>query len=307
MKDNRTILLGLLSVGLLGTWAYHFYDKNNYVNRLRSQQAANDTITVAGMMKDSLNEVYSKTVSVLDTSSVNMDSIAALKGELGEKMREIHRLKNDIGGILRKKQVTLADLKDAKALIKDLQLRVANMQDENNSLAEEKSRLNNILDLLNKEMSSLQTAMEKVSTENREMAKAIDDASIFVASEMRIAAMNLRTEEKEEETNSVKKADKFVVSFVVQNYLKDVPGAELVIAISEPTGKIMIGEGWNTGSFDAKDGKKEYTRKVRFEYIKGEQKRLIFSVQTEKFQKGVYKLNVYHNGVMIGEASWMLS
>jgi hypothetical protein len=128
-----------------------------------------------------------------------------------------------------------------------------------------------------------------------------------MASELRLAAMNLRSEEKEVETNSVKKADKFVVSFVVQNNVIDIPGAELVIAIREPSGRIMIGEGWNAGTFDTKDGRKEYTRKVRFEYTRGEQKRLIFSVQTETFQKGTYKMNVYHNGVVIGVASWMLS
>lgn len=308
MKDSKSLLLGLLAIGLIGTWVYHLFDKSRYAGMTR-EVYVKDSTAVAEAIRDSLQKMYTHTITQLGTEKVNADSIRlSLKGELGERMREINQLRNDIGLILRKTNLTHSDLASAKTKIRDLQTKVNQMTEQNESLSQERSRLNSILDELNKEMIVLQSSMEKVSDENKQLAKTLSEAATFVASELRIAAMNLRSEEKEVETNSVKKADKFVISFVVQNHIRDFPGAELLVAITDPNGKILVGEGWNPGHFEMKNGsRKEFTRKVRFEYSRGEQKRLIFSVQTEKFHKGVYTLNIYHNGVMIGESSWMLT
>jgi hypothetical protein len=46
--------------------------------------------------------------------------------------------------------------------------------------------------------------------------------------------------------------------------------------------------------------RKNYTRKIKFDYEKGEQKHLLFSIDTERCQKGVYTFQVWHNGIMIG-------
>ena len=84
--------------------------------------------------------------------------------------------------------------------------------------------------------------------------------------------------------------------------------AEVVVVISDPAGKPLNTEVWDVGSFETKtEGRKVYTRKVRFEYNKGEAKQLIFSLEPNNFDKGTYKLSLYHNGIRIGGTSWKLS
>ena len=51
------------------------------------------------------------------------------------------------------------------------------------------------------------------------------------------------------------------------------------------------------------DGRKTFTQKLRFEYLKGEPKRLLFSLNADTYQKGNYNMQVYHNGLMIGKTS----
>ena len=46
-----------------------------------------------------------------------------------------------------------------------------------------------ILAQLNGEMNSLQQNMQKVSAENKELTQKINDASIFIASEIKFAAV----------------------------------------------------------------------------------------------------------------------
>jgi hypothetical protein len=51
---------------------------------------------------------------------------------------------------------------------------------------------------------------------------------------------------------------------------------------------------WDSGSFETKsEGKKSYTRKMRFDYAKGEQKALIFTLDVAAFsERNVYNADL---------------
>ena len=308
MRDNKSLLLALLAGGLIITWVYHIYDKSQYSNHTR-EIFVKDSIAVAEAVSDSLRKYYTRTLDQLGVEKLEIDSTNnLLKGELGQRITEINKLRSEIGNILKRKNLTQADLAEAKTKIDDLQQRIDNLKTENTSLTDERTKLNGILAQLNGEMNSLQQNMQKVSAENKELTQKINDASIFVASEIKFAAVNIRPDQKETETNQQKKANKFVTSFTVQNNIVDQQNAEVVVVVSDPSGKSLNTEVWDAGSFETKtEGRKIYTRKVRFEYNKGEPKHLIFTLEPDSFEKGTYKISLYHNGVRIGESSWKLS
>lgn len=308
MRDNKSLLLGLLSVGLIVTWVYHIYDKSRYSNLTR-EVFVKDSIAVAEAVSDSLRKYYTRSLDQLGIEKLQIDSSNnLLKGELGQRINEINKLRTEVAGILKRKNLTQADLSEAKTKIDDLQQRIDGLKTENTSLADERTKLNGILSQLNGEMNSLQQNMQKVSAENKELTQKINDASIFIASEIKFAAFDVRPDEKETETTQQKKANKFVTSFIVQNNIVNFETAEIIVVVSDPAGKSLNTEVWDAGSFETKsEGRKVYTRKVRFEYNKGEPKRLIFSLEPDYFEKGTYKLSLYHNGVRIGESSWKLS
>jgi len=308
MRDNKSILLALLAAGLVITWVYHIYDKSQYSNHTR-EVFVKDSIAVAEAVSDSLRVYYTRTLDQLGVEKLEIDSTnSSLKGELGQRITEINRLRSEIGIILKRKNLTQADLTEAKTKIDDLQMMIDNLKTENSSLSDERTKLNGVLAQLNGEMNSLQQNMQKVSAENRDLAQKINEASVFIASEIKFAAVNVKTDEKESETTQQKKANKLVTSFTVQNNILNLQSAEVVVVITDPSGKSLNTEVWDVGSFETKtDGRKIYTRKVKFEYNKGEAKHLIFSLEPDNFEKGIYKLSLYHNGIRIGESSWKLS
>ena len=268
-----------------------------------------DSIAVAEAVSDSLRIYYTRALDQLGVEKLQIDSSnSSLKGELGQRVTEINKLRDEISIILKRKNLSQADLTEAKTKINDLQSKIENMRRENTSLVEERTKLNGVLAQLNGEMNSLQQNMEKVSAENKDLAQKINDASVFIASEIKFAAVNVKADEKESETTQQKKANKFVTSFTVQNNILDLESAEVIVVITDPTGKSLNTEVWDVGSFETKtDGRKIYTRKVKFEYNKGEAKHLIFSLEPDNFEKGIYKLSLYHNGIRIGESSLKLS
>ena len=307
MRDNKSILLAFLAAGLVITWIYHIYDKSQYSNHTR-EVFVKDSIAVAEAVSDSLRIYYTRALDQLGVEKLQIDSSnSSLKGELGQRVTEINMLRDEIGIILKRKNLSQADLTEAKTKINDLQSRIENMRRENTSLAEERTKLNGVLAQLNGEMNSLQQNMEKVSAENKDLTQKINDASVFIASEIKFAAVNVKADEKESETTQQKKAIKFVTSFAVQNNILDLESAEVIVVITDPSGKSLNTQVWDAGSFETKtEGRKIYTLRVKFEYNKGEVKHLIFSLEPNSFEKGTYKLSLYHNGIRIGESSWKL-
>ena len=302
--------MALLSVGLVATWAYHLYDKSNYTgHRPVNNTSGKDSADVANAVRDSLQRTYSATINQLD---LRLDSTRntsdSLQTQLVIRVNEINKLKKEISTILQNPNSTNSELSLARQKMKELEDLVQALRDEKNFLQMEKEKLASRLDEMGVEVSNLQQNIKRLDDENKDLTEKIKLASIFVASALHFTAVDERGDTKEQETSQAKKADKFVASFILQNNFNEYLGAEIMIVITQPDGNILQSSVWDSGSFDTKsEGRKNYTRKMRFDYSKGEQKALIFSLDIDNCQKGDYALQIWHNGVRIGEIKKHLS
>lgn len=303
MKDTKSILLGLLSIGLVFTWAYHLYDKTQYstpninVNKI-------DTITVAKEIQDSLQKVYSHTINNLDAQLDSTKSTAGqLQNQLATKLKEINRLRTEISAILKKNDFTKEDLELARSKTVELQSLVAELQNKYSTVEEEKKQLSAVLENTNTVVKNLTGTVQKVEQENKVLIEKVNIASSFVASELKLSPVAVKNE-REQETYQAKKASKLVISFTVQNNITDYENADVFIVITQPNGKVLRNEDvWETSTATLQNGSRiNFTRKIRFEYQKGERKSLIFSLNPEEFLSGTYTLQVYHNGYIIGQS-----
>jgi hypothetical protein len=308
VKDTKTLLLAMLSVGLVGTWVYHLYDKTQYSQR-RTEVFIKDSIAVAQGVQDSLQKIYSQTINNLGAeldSTKNKEGL--LKGELGNKLAEINRLRAEIASILKRSNFKKEDLDLARRKSVELQQLVAELQNRNSTIEEEKEQIAAVLDKVTVQVKGLESNNQQLGKENKILAEKVSQASTFMASEIKLSPVTVKND-KEQETNSAKKTSKLVVSFAVLNNINEYENAEVFVVITQPDGKLLTSDAWeSSSSIDThNEGKKRYTRKVKFEYLKGETKRLSFSLNAEDYQKGNYNLQVYHNGYMIGQTSKSLN
>lgn len=297
----------MLSVGLVGTWTYHLYDKTRY-SRLRNNIYIKDSVAVAQGIQDSLQKFYSLTISDLDTRLDSTRTHAGeLKSQLNEKLSEIYRLRIEIAGILKKNNLKKEDLDQARRKAAELQLLVADLQSRNSSIEEEKTQIAAVLDKVNLQVKDLETVNQQLDQQNKSLTEKISLASAFVASEIKLTPVAVKND-KEQETTVAKKTSKLVVSFTVQNNIADYENAEVYVVITQPDGSLLNTDVWESSStIDTRNaGKIRYTRKIRFEYQKGEIKRLLFSLNADEYQKGAYTLQLYQNGYLIGQASKVL-
>lgn len=303
MANTRTLLLILLSIGLTGTWIYHLYDKTKY-SKKRTEIYIKDSIAVAEAVEDSLNKIYSSTINILDAQLDSTKNTAGiLKNELSNKLAEINRLKYEISSILKKNNLKKEDVEIARKKSNELQQLVQTLKSANNTIEEEKRQISAVLDNVTIQMKGLEGNVQQLTKENKLLSDKVTAASIFNAMNVSLLPVTVKNN-RERETSSANKVSKFIISFAVQNNIIEETDVDVYIIITQPDGTVLKSDVWEAFSIDTKnEGKKSYTRKVRFQYEKGERKNLIFSFNADEYMKGNYKLQVYHKGYLIGQTT----
>src|SRR5438477_3329981 len=303
MKDSKNLLLLLISIALIGTWIYHLYDKSHYTSH-QLAVLVKDTLATEEAIRDSLQKLFNEKTVELDTTKTVANS---LKGTLDSTMTKIFVLRRQISDILKNRSATKTDLIKARELIEEYKQRIEEMTAQNNDLEAERTRLNGILAQLDDQMKGLQDNIQKITQENKELSETINEASTFIASELRLSAVTTRPGKREMETMAANKANKFILSFVLQNNITKNDSYDVYLVITQPDKKVLQTDVWGNDYFDSKtEGTKPFTAKIHFEYNKGEKKKILSTIQPDNFFPGTYTFQVYQNGISIGETTKQL-
>jgi len=220
VKDTKSFLLVFLSLGLVGTWVYHLYDKVNYSKR-RTEVYIKDSSAIAQAVQDSLQKMYSHTIINLDARlDSTQNTTGILRKELQAKLDEIRKLRSEINAIMRKNNLKKEDIDLVREKTVKMQRLIAELQNKNNTIEEEKKQITAVLDKVNIQVKNLEDNIQKLGEENKTLVEKVTLASAFIASEIKISPVTIR-KNKELETDLAKKAGKLVISFALQNNLTD--------------------------------------------------------------------------------------
>jgi len=301
MKDNKfyplltiSIILLLASFVLLCILGYNFYTRAQQEKQLVSvtkkiDQPKNNT-------RDSLQKIYTATVDKFQVGnqidSTTLSKADSLQLNLDTKLSDYIKLKNEIGSLLNNNS-SIADLNLAKQKIDELQTKVIELSNRNLNVENENKRLNA---LLAQYLATNTNVKQPQANNNSVIVERTSPDAPFTASELRLTANN----ENNAEVSSAEAAEKFVGSFAVKNNT-NLSNAELMVVVVQPDGRVLK-NAWESGTFDTNEGKKVYSRKLKFDYSKGEVKRLNFSLDADEIQKGSYIMQLYNKGKLIGKA-----
>jgi len=295
-STTKNVVIGLLAAGLLGTWGYYIYDKNQKDEKIQVSQVQ---ATTAMTTKDSVQALYNESLSRLDSITGSNNNI---QGQLSDRQSEITRLKNEINKIVNNKNATAAELNRAKSLIAQLNSKIGNLEEEVARLTGENQELASNNTQLSAEKQVLQTNLQTTTSEKDELAKTVDVASTFSASNFAIRPINVKRNGKEKETTTAKRVDKLAISFDVENRVARSGPADMYIVVIGPNGQVISDPTLGSGTVTTREeGDKAFTAKVTKDYEQGTRKNIDFTLNQNDFQTGDYKIQVYQNGFKIGE------
>ncbi len=312
-----SILLLFASLGVLGNWAYKTFLKDNEEN-------AGEMIVLKPI--DSL-ETLEPAADPMRTPDKNNKKVSSKKND-DKTAAEITKLKAAIG-TLSKKNTNNADLTQQ---ITVLQQRISKLVDKSSNVESENKRLFAVLRKLSDDKKETEQATKTwpVVFENKTVANPVLVNSVAISSatkqndtrnsgsigpaignslgfaDMHLTALTV-TDNKEIETFHAYQTDKLVGSVTLKNNSFQNNTGEIFIVVLQPDGRVIQKSTWESGTFQSQDGKKIYSCRIHFDNIKGETKRLLFSLNAAAYLKGNYIMQVYSKGVLIGKMVKVLS
>ena len=298
-KDFKNLIIGILAAGFLGTWGYLLWN-NNKQEQVQQQQQ-----TQIAKVTDEKGQLQKN----FDDALVRLDSLTGtnnrMQTQLNERQTEIGKLKGQIRGILKKEKLTEEEKKKAEALIKELNDKISNLEQEVACLTQENQQLNQDKTQLTQEKDKLTQDLQTTTTIKQDLEKKVDIASTLNASNIAITPVKDKKNGQEKMTTNAKKVDKLIISFDVSNRIAQTGQTDVYVCITGPDGKPISVPSLGSGTFTTRDeGDKVFTAKVPVEIEASKTKSVQFAwKQNTPFQKGDYKIEIYHNGFKIGEGT----
>lgn len=299
-RDNRGLIYGILIAALLGTWGYIIYDKSRTKEVIQQKDVQYAALDSSKTMVQKEYEDALLRLDAMTSSNSRLDSLVKTRD------KDLDNLKSRIKGLVGKQNATAKDLSEARNLVKELNGKIdgylqeiERLQGENQTLTQEKATLTT-------QKAELETNLATTQTEKAAAEEKVNIGQTLHASSFKIQPINEKNNGKEKSTSSAKKADKFRISFDLdENMITETGPKDLYVLVTDPAGNVISEEGLQSGSFTTrKDGEKKYTNKVSVDYEQGARKNVSFDLkQTEKYVPGNYKVEVYNNGFKIGEST----
>jgi hypothetical protein len=326
MNDERKIsILGIgvavISAGLLllATWFYFFFRNNSIYQPVAAEKstekkaAALPDVAVQNI-RDSLQQLYAITTrdldSQIDSARNNLDT---LKSHLDTKLSESAGLRSEIMDILKNSGVGNEGTELARMKIALLQQKVNELRRINADVQVENRRLRYLLNKAGTPALAQQDVYDDTSpagavptgsAENTSPGQAGSNQP-FTITDLRLTAVQL-DEDREKETTQAQQAEKFVGSFMIKNSAAKAGNGEIVVVVLQPDGQVLQNSTWESGTFETREGKRVYSLKVRCD-TKEEARAYKFYLNSDRFQKGNYTMQLYQNGTVIGRLVKTLS
>lgn len=298
-KDFKNLIIGILAAGFLGTWGYLLWN-NNKQEQVQQQQQ-----TQIAKVTDEKGQLQKN----FDDALVRLDSLTGtnnkMQTQLNDRQTEIGKLKGQIRGILKKEKLSEEERKKAEVLIKELNDKISNLEQEVARLTQENQQLTTDKTNLTQEKDKLTQDLQTTTTIKQDLEKKVDIASTLNASNIAITPVKDKKNGQEKMTTNAKKVDKLIISFDVNNRIAQTGQTDVYVCITGPDGKPISVPSLGSGTFTTRDeGDKIFTAKVPVEIEASKTKSVQFAwKQNTPFQKGDYKIEIYHNGFKIGEGT----
>ena len=296
-SNNKGIIIFLV-VALIGSWAYFLYSNNQHQDTVTLMETK---IQFVDSSRGAIQEAYDLVAAKADSLTLNNSQ---LQGALADRGNEIQQLKSNISAIIKNKKASDADLSLARQMILELNGKVEGLFAEIEKLKGENKQLTVANEQLNTEKSQLtndkQNLEQNLTATKKELDEKVDIASTLHASNIAIAALNVKNNGAAKATTSAKRADLIRISFTLDpNKISASGTKDIYVCITGPDGK-SISEG---ASFNTRDeGNRSYTSKVSVNYEQGKASQVSFDwKQAAAFEMGNYKIEIYNNGFKIGE------
>ena len=287
MNKKIFIPLILLILLLAGGIAYLYY------NLKQQEQAAQDMEQLAAMDKKEMENEYQQFANQYSEmkSQINNDSIIAqLTQEQEKTQRLLQQLKETKSTDAREITRLKKELATVRAVLRSYVLEIDSLNQLNKTLTAENTRIKGQYEEANRQIAGL-------NSDKASLSEKVAIAAQLDATGITMAALNKHGKN----TKQLKKAQKFVVSFVLAKNVTAASGLKTnYVRIQTPAGSLL----GNAGSFDYENRTLPCSMKRSVEYGGKETPVTLYCDIDQALQGGSFNVSIFADGNMIGSRSF---
>lgn len=306
----KYLVYTFLIISQVATWGLILYDKSRTRETFKAQETQ---INYLDSARNEVQKMYDASLIMIDEGTSKNKTLDSL---IKTKDNEIFQLKEKVGVLLKKVDITSADIDSARGMIKRINERMFNylveneqLRKENKKLVEEKTGAVSE----NKDIKSKLSKEEKSNTElnksNKELAKKVELASILTSSNIQLTPVRYKVSGKEVTTSVAEKADLIRISYDINENMVAASGPKVMyVCMYGPDNKPVLLSETDSGTFGTADGdEKVYSTKVDVNYIQGRKHNVKLDwKQKDRFIPGNYRIEIYYNGYLSGSGNLQL-
>jgi cell division protein FtsB len=292
-KKNNSIIYWVVILILLAGCIYLFMSKNqmaemNATEQQMKQQRIDSLSTEQAALKEDF-EAASARIDQLVSDNAMKDSL------LESNKAALAKLQSKIRGVLSKTNASKAELDEAKAMIATLsdktkayEARIAELEKENTILTGSNK-------VLTKERDS--TVTQNIAIKNL--------ASVLHASNIKLEAVKIKRNGKEKGTKKAKKTDVLRVTFDIDENRIAENGSKMVYLriIAPPSANTLSNPANGSGMMTTSKGDHlSYTLSKSIPLTQNQPYKNVIADWNQEgdYAKGVYKIEIYNDGYLIG-------
>lgn len=299
-NDTGKILMGLIIFFLLVSNGFLFY---NYRNS-ESEKVDTEKQLV------STEDARATLDSILQSTKLQLQEYAKYKGvseELDQKIAELQAALNQKGAeieeLLKGKKISQKELDQAYLEIETLKyqlqkyaIKIDSLSTANKELISENLNIKNSLQ--NEQKKSENLEMKNISLTNK-----VSLAQRLVAQNVKVVGVRFRSNGKESEVSRANKVEQLKMSFnFADNPVADKNNKDLFIRIIGPDGATINIPDAGSGTFKLEGQETIYTARKTFEFDNSGQPLVIYFKKGSEFMKGVYHVEFYCEGFLVGKS-----
>lgn len=291
-KKTSQILYWVIIVALLATCIFLFMGKNEMSQKY--DQLSHDS----GVKIDSLNQDRKSLQADFDAASAKIDQLTSQNTKLDSALQgqnaELSKLRNQIAGMLKKDKLDKKQLAEARAKIDALTDKTKQYEERIRQLEKENGEL--------KQENQVVTHQRDSTTNQVVTIKKI--ASALNADNIRMEPIHKKRNGKEKETKKAKRVDVLRIKFdIIENHIAESGTKQMYLRIIAPDKSILSNPTNGSGMFSTSAGNQlSYSVEKDINLVK-EQPVKDIDVdwnQEGDYQRGIYSIEIYSEGYMVG-------
>jgi hypothetical protein len=292
------IIIIIILVALNGIFVYNYFTTDKKLVVTEEKLFATDSA------KAELEKVLGQTVEELD---LYKGKNAQLDAFLKEKNDSLQEYAERIEVLLRQGRLSREQLNKAIEEIDQLRYYKRKYLNQIDSLSTQITRLNQENTTLRGTINQEKQKYENLTMENVKLNNKVAIGAKLNATSMFVTGVKNRSNGKERETNRVSQIEKIKVSFKIEeNYVADIGPKDVYMKVVGPEGTTLYNEIAGSGTFTFEGQESLYTAKKTIDFTQAAQQVTLYWQKGSDYAKGIYKVELFSDGLRIGKGEFEL-